>query len=166
MWFPRNYLVTPSGKNYMLSVFVKSLVVRFLLPPNSSHYIAVTLIRANCILLLGMYHVADTVFSVQMLQAFETHNNAMNYPFSYYPCFTDKGTEVKKMILPKVTASEWQSQDLNLGLADLDSGAPVFLEDMNTLNWRQAPPPPHPTPEPMSPTGVLSCLIGSRRRSG
>lgn len=99
-------MVTPSGKNYMLSVFVKSLVVRFLLPPNSSHYIAVTLIRANCILLLGMYHVADTVLSVQMLQAFETHNNAMNYPFSYYPCFTDKGTEVKKMILPKVTASE------------------------------------------------------------
>lgn len=98
--------MTPSGKNYILSVFVKSLVVRFLLPPNSSHYIAVTLIRANYTLLLGMYHVAGTVLSVQMLQAFETHNNAMNYPFSYYPCFTDKGTEVKKMILPKVTASE------------------------------------------------------------
>lgn len=47
--------MTPSGKHYILSVFVKSLVVRFLLPPNSSHYIAVTLIRANCKLVLGMY---------------------------------------------------------------------------------------------------------------
>ena len=60
---------------------------------------------------------------LQMLQAFETHNNPMNYPFNYYPCFTDKGTEVKKMILPKVTTSEWQSQDLNLGLADFEDHA-------------------------------------------
>ena len=41
-----------------------------------------------------VYHVPGTALSVQMLQAFETHNDPMNYPFNYYPCFTDKGTEV------------------------------------------------------------------------
>lgn len=87
--------MTPSGKNDILSVFVKSLVVRFLLPQNSSHYIAMTLmIRANCKLLPGRYHVPGTALSVQMLQAFETDNDPMNYPFNYCPCFTDKGTEV------------------------------------------------------------------------
>lgn len=56
------------------------------------------------------------------------------------------------MILPKkVTASEWQSQDLNLGLADLDSGPFFRGYEYFKLNTGA----PHPTPEPVSPTEGL-----------
>lgn len=124
MSFPRNCLLTPSGKMTIYQCLGSPLAVWFLLPQNSLHSIAVTLaIRANCKLLLGAYHVprARHCASVPYKCCNHLKLNPVNYPFNYYPYFTDKGTEAEETVLPKVTAS-----DLNLGLADSDSAAPFF----------------------------------------
>ena len=60
----------------------------------------------------------------------------MNFLFNYYPHFTDEETEAKEIkYLAKITASEWQSWDLNLSLADSESSF-FFSEDVSTPDGR------------------------------